>query len=133
MPSPWVALLRNVPWIDVIRNAAAVADGARRLWSSVRRQQPPAESGGVLAELATGADSPGLASVHARLAAADGALAALQEEMLASSELIRNLAEQNGQLVARIDGMRRRLMWLGAAAAASGVLGLVALMLALNR
>ena len=132
MPSPWVALLKNVPWIDVIRNAAAVADGARKLWSSVRGQQPGAKAGGVLAELPGGADSsPG--ALHARLAAAERAMASLQEEMLASSELIRNLAEQNGQLVARVDELRRRTVWLAAAAGAAALLALAALLVVLLR
>ena len=35
MPVPWLAVLQSVPWSDVIKNAPKVADGARKLWSSV--------------------------------------------------------------------------------------------------
>ena len=39
----------------------------------------------------------------------------LNQQMLASSELIKELAEQNAQLVKRIEANRKRTLWLAAA------------------
>lgn len=131
MPSPWLVLLKNVPWIEVIRNATTVADGARKLWNSVRRQPTPAERSGLTPlPLAEASD---LGGVNARLAALDSGLAELREEMLASSELIKSLAEQNALLVARLDALRIRTLWLTAALAVVGIIAAVALALRLFR
>lgn len=131
MASPWLALLKNVPWIDVIRNATAVADGARKLWDTVRGQPTLAErTGRSLASPAAGADPDGL---DARLAAAERGIVGLQQEMLASSELIRNLADQNTLLVARLDANRVRTLWLTGALAAVGAVAVLALLLVLAR
>jgi hypothetical protein len=74
-----------------------------------------------------------MAGVQTRLAAIDRTLAELHGEMLASSELIKNLAEQNTQLVARIEANRVRTVWLATATAVFGVLAAVALFLGLAR
>jgi hypothetical protein len=41
MPVPWLTVLQNVPWSDVLKNAPKVADGARKLWSSVGKKPQP--------------------------------------------------------------------------------------------
>lgn len=53
--------------------------------------------------------------------------------MLASSELIKTLAEQNAQLIRRIEDNRKRLVWLAGVAAAIGIVAVVALVLVLVR
>jgi negative regulator of sigma E activity len=58
------------------------------------------------------------------------AIADLHAQMLASSELIKALADQNAQLVERLEVGRKRASWLVAAAALSGVVALVALAVA---
>ena len=133
MPIPWLALLKNVPWIEVVRNAAAVAEGARKLWSNVSRQPPIQQAPGAAPEHAPSPDLQGMARVQARLVAMESATAELHGEMLASSELIKKLAEQNTQLVARIEANRVRTVWLAAATAAVGVVAIVALALELAR
>lgn len=126
MAIPWLTVLQSVPWTDVIRNAPKVADGARKLWQRVARRTP-----------AAGAASPAGASLvpaddAVRLAALEAAVADLHEQMLASSDLIRALAEQNTQLIGRLETQERRLHRLGRAAAAGALvllLGLAALAL----
>ena len=49
------------------------------------------------------------------------AASALHEQMLASSELIKTLAEQNEQLVRRIETQRFRLLLLSALIALGGL------------
>ena len=36
----WLAVLQLVPWSDVIKNAPKAADGAKKLWQSVRKKAP---------------------------------------------------------------------------------------------
>ena len=43
MPIGWLAILKNVPWTEVIRNAPAVAEGAKKLWKTVGKKSSSAE------------------------------------------------------------------------------------------
>jgi hypothetical protein len=112
----WLAVLKSVPWSEVLHNAPVVADGAKKLWGAVSRQpqqtapSPPSST------------NP-MAQLEGRIGALEAALAERHAQMLASSELIKALAEQNAQLIGRIDAQRRLLVWLGAA---SGVMVLAA-------
>lgn len=103
----WVTILQAVPWSDVIRNAPRLADGAKRLLGMASRQPaaPPAAATGTTAAL------------EARVQALEATVAELHEQMLASSELIQGLAEQNTQLIRRIEANRVRMRWLAAATA----------------
>lgn len=115
----WMTILQNVPWSEVIRNAPKVADGARKLWRKVgsKGEDGEAEAG---SDGAVAAEQ----TAEARLARMQAQVDALHGQMLASSEVIRSLAEQNAQLIARIEANRRHLLWL-----AGG--NIVALLLAL--
>jgi hypothetical protein len=123
MALSWLAVLKSVPWADVVSNAPVVTEGAKKLWNAVAKKapQPQSQSDG-REDPASGAGA--LTALEARLAAAEVAQAELRGQLLASSELIASLAEQNTQLIARIELNRMRLLWL---AAAGGVLALVAL------
>ena len=107
----WLTVLKSVPWSNVIQNAPVVVDGAKKLWGAVSRQpkQPP---------IASTAANPS-AGLDERVAALEAALADQHGQLLASSELIKALADQNAQLIGRIDAQRRALLWLGIA---SGVI-----------
>jgi hypothetical protein len=102
----WMTILQNVPWSDVIRNAPKVADGAKKLWRKVGGKGGEGEE----TPLAPGAnaDQP----PAAQLAALRAQVEALHGQMLASSEVIQALAEQNAQLIVRIETHRRRIFWL---------------------
>jgi TolA-binding protein len=100
----WMTILSNVPWSDVIRNAPAVADGAKKLWQKVGRKSAGGESATPVAE---GAAPPSLPQLQAQIDE-------LRGQLVASSEIIQALAEQNGQLIARVETTRRRLLWLAA-------------------
>lgn len=114
----WLTILQSVPWSDVIANAPKVADGARKLWSTVSRKPAPPPPQ-VEAPGAAGEDT--LAALRAQVAALQAEVAEFQDQMLASSGLIKALADQNAQLVARIETLRRRAL------RALAVLALVAL------
>jgi len=49
--------------------------------------------------------------------------------MRSASEIIANLADQNAQLIAKMDAQRQKMTWMGATAALSGLLSVVALVL----
>ena len=117
MAIPWLTVLQSVPWTDVISNAPKVADGAKRLWQKVGKQGadtvPPASAEGLTAD-----DQP-LADLQAQVAGLQHTVARLQDELLASSELITNLAQQNSGLIQRAQAQGRRLAWLTAATVAA--------------
>ncbi len=65
--------------------------------------------------------------------ALEAAVADLHGQMLASSELIRELADQDAQLIQRIETNRVRVLWLGSAISVTSIVVLVALYLAFSR
>ncbi|MCA1938318.1 MAG: hypothetical protein LDL29_06560 [Dechloromonas sp.] len=98
----WMTILSNVPWSEVIKNAPVVADGARKLWNKVGGKGTASESA---APVPTASPEERLAELQARVDA-------LHAQMLTASEVIASLAEQNAQLVARIESNRRRTLAL---------------------
>lgn len=114
----WLALLKHVPWTDVVSNAPRVAEGARKLWQAVAKKSPPtpAEAPSTLPP-----EARAVSDLASRLAPLETAVAELQSQMVASSELINALADQNAQLIARIAALQRRVAWLAAALAIVGI------------
>jgi hypothetical protein len=108
----WLAVLQLVPWSDVINNAPKIAEGAKKLWSAVGKKPPvpapPVE--GAVSSLSPEAQA--MATLQARVAAMEETIAELHGQMLASSELIKTLADQNTQLIQRIEVNRVRLLLL---------------------
>lgn len=129
MPIPWLVVLQSVPWTDVIKNAPKVADGAKKLWSTVSKKAPVRELPAESSETALSPESQTIASLQTRLEALEVAAAELHNQMLASSELIKTLAEQNTQLIARIEANRTRVRWLAVATGAIAFFGIVVLAL----
>jgi hypothetical protein len=111
-----ITVLANIPWGQVIDNAPKVADGAARLWGAVTgSRKPPAPEPGAQPLSET-------ERLTAQVAALESATLALQEQMRASSELIKALADQNTQLVQRVEIHRVRLMRVSVAASVGGLL-----------
>ncbi len=120
MAISWLTVLQHVPWTDVISNAPAVAEGARKLWKNVARRGE--ESPDPQAAAASGAaegntpEARALAALSARARALEHQVADLHQQMQDSSELIARLADQNTQLVQRIELNRRRMALTATAA-----------------
>lgn len=129
MPIPWLVVLQSVPWTDVIKNAPKVADGAKKLWSTVSKKAPVRELPAESSETALTPVTQTIASLQTRLEALEVAAAELHNQMLASSELIKALAEQNTLLIARIEANRTRVRWLAVATGAFAFVGIVGLAL----
>lgn len=133
MPIPWLVVLQSVPWADVVKNAPKVADGAKKLWNAIGTQSPLAE-GPVASEAATAMPEEQIIdTLRARLTVIEAATADLRSQMLASSELIKALAEQNTQLVQRIEANRVRVVWLAGTLAIVGILATSSLVLLIVR
>ncbi len=109
MAFPWLTVLQSVPWVDVIRSAPKVADGAKRLWNNVSGKP----AGNVESRTACHVSEPIAPEIlQARLRQAEMEIDALHAQMLASSELIKALAEQNAEMANGLEIYRRRFYWL---------------------
>ena len=105
-----ITVLSSIPWGQVVENAPKVAEGAVKLWNSVTNRNRQGsiqdkEAAATAEETASEADR-----LKARLLALEDSVTRLQEQMQASSKLIKDLAEQNTQLVQRIELNRIRLV-----------------------
>ena len=134
----WLTVLKLVPWGEVIKNAPAVADGARKLWDTVARQgagDGGAALAGEPAEAVTALpDSPTpIDRLQMRLDAAEAEITTLHEQMQASSALIKALAEQNTELIRRVEANRVRVLWLAAAVALFGAIAALNLAVTFSR
>jgi hypothetical protein len=117
----WLSVLKIVPWSDVIANAPVVVDGAKKLWGTVSRQPVHPTTHAAPVNAAHPLDG--------RIGALEATLAEQHAQLVASSELIKSLADQNAQLIARVGAQRRVLLGLALATAAVGVLAAAALWL----
>lgn len=106
MAFPWLVVLQNVPWGEVMKNAPKVAEGAKKLWGTVRGKT-------VVADVSPPSVSPhSIESLQTQMLKLEGEIVELHQQMLASSELIKTLAEQNARLIERIETNRRRVIGL---------------------
>ena len=117
----WIGILKSVPWSDVVSNAPKIAEGAKSLWGAVAKKIRPDDS-------PASATEPAETPLATRVQALEEGQHELRAQLTTSSDLIRSLAEQNTQLVARLDATRRWLRWLTAGLIVA--LGLLAVLLA---
>jgi hypothetical protein len=108
----WLTVLKLVPWTDVIKNAPAVADGAKKLWKSVGKNtatdtnEAPTTPASALSTLP---ESQAIALLERQIGTLEVTVGELHQQMLESSELIKALADQNTQLIKRVEVNRRRI------------------------
>ncbi len=126
----WLSVLRMVPWAEVISNAPKVAEGAKKLWNAVNKKSPSPDLVDEEADVPADAGLDTLATLQARLATMEIATADLHSQMLASSELIKVLADQNAQLIKRMEVHRIRIVWLAGATVVFGIIAVIGLILA---
>ena len=107
----WLAVLQSVPWGQVIDNAPKIVSGAKKLWGSVSRKSDAeeAEVPDIHASSGLNEDSEML---RRRLAKLEKLTAELHEQMTTSTALIKELAEQNTELIKHIEANRVRTLWL---------------------
>lgn len=129
----WLAVLQSVPWADVMSNAPMVADGAKKLWNAIAKESPSTEKAIPTGQPALSPEAQAIVTLQAKLAAVEAAASDLHNQMLASSELIKALAEQNTQLIKRIESNRVRVLWLVGVTAIIGIVAVSNLALTLVR
>lgn len=125
MAVPWLSVLKIVPWSDVISNAPIVADAAQKLWKVVSGKS--AESAQREA-----AASQAETAAEARVAELEAEIAKLNGEMLETSKLLKALADQNANLIARVEAHRIRVLWLTGISIGALVVALVSLAVAIT-
>lgn len=133
MAAAWLRVLKAVPWGEVIQAAPQVANSARRLWDTVGRKGAPMPNTELDEAVAHMPFDDGLAMIAAQVEQQDIALAQLHGQVRDASKLITELADQNAQLIAKLEAARERLTLIGVVAGASGVLALISLALVLAR
>ncbi len=74
-----------------------------------------------------------MAALRERLAQADASIDALNEQMQASSTLIKALAEQNTELIRRVETNRVRVLWLAGLVLLFGAIGVLNLAVTFSR
>jgi hypothetical protein len=124
MPIPWLTVLQSVPWTEVVKNAPKVAEGAKKLWGAVTRKPSAEASTKPGAVTVSSSEQLSNAALAERITELETAADNLQTQMIASSELIKALADQNTQLIRRMDALHKRTRWL-AFALMIGVIALV--------
>ena len=130
MAAGWWTVLRTVPWSDVISAAPQVANGARRLWDTVNRNKQGMydEPMGVAPGM-PGQEEDVFDILIKSVERNDAEVTDLRNQMRSASEIIANLADQNAQLIAKMDAQRQKMTWLAVTASLSGLLSVVALIL----
>ena len=126
----WLSVLKWVPWNEVISNAPRLANEAKKLWSTVAKTPPAAEPSPTKPSISF--DSQSLALLQADLELVITEVTDLHKQMLESSQLIKALADQNTQLIRRIEVQRIRTLWLAGIAAVLGVVAVINLVITLT-
>lgn len=127
MPVPWLALVKAVPWGDVVANAPKALDQAKKLVATMRKADRTSSATAETSAAAQTHIDP-LPEIEARLSSLEGTLDDMRREALASAELVRSLAEQNAQLVQAVEilgGRVRRLQLIVVALCCIAVGGIV--------
>ena len=115
-----LTVLSNIPWGQVVENAPRVAEGATKLWNSVssfRRTAVSVEPVEPVEAVESEVKPSETELLRAEVETLQGAIRNLQQQMQDSSELIKALAEQNTQLVARVELNRARMLRIAVASA----------------
>jgi hypothetical protein len=126
----WLTALKLIPWSDVISNAPLVAEGAKKLWRAAAKKPAAPELSGASASAAALTGTQTVAALVGRVATLESTVSDLHSQMVASSELIKTLAEQNAQLIVRIETQRLRLIWLAAITVLTAATAMASLVLA---
>jgi len=127
-----LAAFKAVPWTDVLAAAPTIVQSAEKLWGTVLRKKNDLQPEADPVEHPAPSETLTLAGLDSRQQLLENRIGDLQAEAVASSELIKSLAEQNAQLVRAVDILRQRtrllLRWCAVLTLAAA-LGAVALLL----
>lgn len=108
MATRWMAAFKSIRWNKVLGMAPAIADSARKLWSSVAKSHSPAGTPQLLPAAKVYSSDPATAALEKQIHKLDLRADRLREDIVLSSEIIDKLAEQQSELVAAVDILRSR-------------------------
>jgi hypothetical protein len=108
----WLTLLKAVPWVEVARKAPEVAESAKKLWNTIAKNTSKPEIEVQTEATSFSSEDQGIKWLKERLIANEAAYADLHNQMLASAELIKTLADQNAQLINAVELNRKRIVRL---------------------
>ncbi|OGA25264.1 MAG: hypothetical protein A3I02_16850 [Betaproteobacteria bacterium RIFCSPLOWO2_02_FULL_67_26] len=89
----WITAFKAIPWAELLAAAPVVAQGARKLWASVKKKDTP---------------PPVTSRPEDRMQALEAQVDELRNELTATSELVTTLAEHNSRLVEAVAVLRTR-------------------------
>ena len=115
MALPWMALIKAVPWTDVVAHAPTVLTAAKKLWQP-KRGTPPHRFPNAEPGRAGGGGSGARAL---RVAALETQVAELAEQLATTNQLLQDMAEQQARMLAQVEANRQalgRLRWLAVVA-----------------
>ncbi len=108
----WLKAIQSVPWSDVISNAPKVAEGAKGLWDRVAKKAGIDAAPDSASPTQDITPSTELEQLHAELAGLSQGQQQLAAQLVSATELINTLAQQNQNLVQRVDRLQSRMRWL---------------------
>ncbi|HEY9278084.1 MAG TPA: hypothetical protein VIO87_07755 [Methylotenera sp.] len=108
----WLTLLKAVPWLEVARKAPEVAESAKKLWNTIAKNASKPEVEVQTETTLFTSEDQEIQWLKERLTANEAAYSDLHNQMLASAELIKALAEQNAQLINAVELNRKRIVRL---------------------
>jgi len=108
----WLTLLKAVPWVEVAKKAPEVAESAKKLWNTIAKNSSKPEVEVQTETTIFTSEDQEIKWIKARLTANEAAYSDLHNQMLASAELIKALAEQNAQLINAVELNRKRIVRL---------------------
>lgn len=109
----WIASFKTIPWNKVLSVAPSIADGARKLWNGVAKNNALPER--LPAPEKAYSPDPAISAIEKQMQALELRSAQIREEIALSSEILDKLAEQQSQLVQAVDILRvrtRTLLWV---------------------
>ncbi len=109
----WLRAIRAVPWTDIVAAAPMVLGSARKVVSALQTKVQATRTVAP-ADAAPRPDDPQLRVLHERVAD-------IETDLVAATEIIRNLADQHAQVVSALEALRQKtrvLTWTGALLAA---------------
>lgn len=120
-------ILFKIPWTDVINNAPKIFESAKDVWKSVSKKKPISSVSDESMAKNISAESQAIAALETRNSELEASVTDLNEKMLAATEVIKVLAEQNAHLVQCIESIRVRILWLSSIFGVVSILSVIAI------
>jgi predicted RNase H-like nuclease (RuvC/YqgF family) len=129
----WLAILTAVPWAEVVKKAPEVAESAKKLWNTLAKKYPKSESEVRTERTVFTSKDQEISWLKDRLTAIETTNSELHNQMLTSAELIKALADQNTQLIKRVELNHLRILRLAALTIFIGIVAVISIIFAISR